>query len=339
MQQVTKQLVPDKLLELGFAFSASKTFLSAVELGVFTELAQSSMTAAELTEKLGLHPRSARDFLDALVALKVLEFYDNGYSNTPESDLFLDRSKPSYIGGYLEMYNSRLYRFWGSLTEGLRSGEPQNEAKNGEDFFGTLYQDPARLKLFLEAMSGVSMGVAKAIAEKFPWEKFQTFIDIGTAQGQLPVTVALSHDHLHGSGFDLPVVRPIYEEYVASRGLSQRLNFHGGDFFQDMLPSADVLVMGQILHDWNLEQKHLLIAKAYEVLPTGGALIVYDALIDDQRCQNTFGLLMSLNMLIETFGGFDYTGADCCAWMDKVGFKDTYTKPLLGAYSMAVGIK
>ena len=237
------------------------------------------------------------------------------------------------------MYNTRLYRFWGSLTEGLRSGQPQNEAKNGEDFFGTLYQDPARLKLFLEAMSGVSMGVAKAIAEKFPWEKFQTFIDIGTAQGQLPVTVALSHDHLHGGGFDLPVVRPIYEEYVASRGLSQRLHFHGGDFFQDMLPSADVLVMGQILHDWNLEQKHLLIAKAYEALPTGGALIVYDALIDDQRCQNTFGLLMSLNMLIETFGGFDYTGADCCAWMEKVGFKDTYTKPLVGAYSMAVGIK
>ncbi|OLT62167.1 methyltransferase [Moorena bouillonii] len=339
MEAINKQLGPDKLLELGLAFSASKTFLSAVELGVFTELAQSSMTAAELTEKLGLHPRSARDFLDALVALNVLDRSNHRYSNTPESDLFLDRSKPSYIGGCLEMCNSRLYGFWGSLTEGLQSGQPQNEAKNGEDFFGTLYRDPARLKLFLEAMSGVSMGVAKAIADKFPWEKFQTFIDIGTAQGQLPVTVALSHDHLRGGGFDLPVVRPIYEEYVASRGLSQRLNFHGGDFFQDMLPSADVLVMGQILHDWNLEQKHLLIAKAYEALPTGGALIVYDALIDDQRCQNKFGLLMSLNMLIETFGGFDYTGADCCAWMDKAGFKDTYTKPLLGAYSMAVGIK
>ncbi|NEO16457.1 MULTISPECIES: methyltransferase [unclassified Moorena] len=339
MEAINKQLGPDKLLELGLAFSASKTFLSAVELGVFTELAQSSMTAAELTEKLGLHPRSARDFLDALVALNVLDRSNHRYSNTPESDLFLDRSKPSYIGGCLEMCNSRLYGFWGSLTEGLQSGQPQNEAKNGEDFFGTLYRDPARLKLFLEAMSGVSMGVAKAIADKFPWEKFQTFIDIGTAQGQLPVTVALSHDHLRGGGFDLPVVRPIYEEYVASRGLSQRLNFHGGDFFQDMLPSADVLVMGHILHDWNLEEKHLLIAKAYEALPTGGALIVYDALIDDERCQNKFGLLMSLNMLIETFGGFDYTGADCCAWMDKVGFKDTYTKPLVGAYSMAVGIK
>ncbi|MBW4574257.1 MAG: hypothetical protein KME08_03135 [Aphanothece sp. CMT-3BRIN-NPC111] len=330
---------PDKILELGMAFWGSKTLLSAVELGLFTELAQGSLDANELAERLKLHPRSARDFFDALVALKMLDRHGDRYSNTSETNLFLDRSKPSYMGGLLEMANARLYPFWGSLTEGLRTGQPQNEAKTGENFFGTLYSDPSRLQQFLSAMTGISIGTAQVIAQKFPWQNYQTFIDVGTAQGGLPVQITLHHQHLRGSGFDLPVVRPIYEQYVASFGLSDRLHFWAGDFFQDPLPTADVIVMGHILHDWNLKQKHMLIAKAYEALPDGGALIVYEALIDDERRKNTFGLLMSLNMLIETPGGFDYTGEDCRNWMHEAGFRETYVEHLVGPDSMVVGIK
>jgi hypothetical protein len=75
--------------------------------------------------------------------------------------LFLDRAKPSYIGGLLEMCNARLYGFWGNLAAGLKTGEAQNEAKRGEDVFAELYADPARLKQFLSAMTGISMGVAR----------------------------------------------------------------------------------------------------------------------------------------------------------------------------------
>jgi len=90
-------------MQLGTAFWGSKTLLSAVELGLFSELANGPANAEELARRHGLHQRSARDFLDALVALGMLERQDGQYSNTPETDLFLDRAKPSYIGGILEM--------------------------------------------------------------------------------------------------------------------------------------------------------------------------------------------------------------------------------------------
>ena len=308
---MSEHLTPEKIMHLGMAFWGSKTLLSAAELGVFTELAKQPLKAEALQERLGLHPRSARDFFDALVALGMLDRKDGVYTNTSETDFFLDKAKPSYIGGFLELTNARLYRFWGSLTEGLKTGLPQNEIKEGGDFFGTLYSDQGKLKAFLQGMTGISMGASKAIAQKFPWEKYKTFIDIGSAQGGLAVQVALAHQHLTGGGFDLQATGPIFDEYVHSFGLSDRLKFVSGDFFKDPLPKADVLVMGHILHDWNLEEKKQLIAKVYEALPEGGAFIIFEALIDDDRRENAFGLLMSLNMLIELPGGFDYTGADC----------------------------
>jgi SAM-dependent methyltransferase len=310
----------DRILQLGFGFWGSKTLLSAVELGVFTELAGGPAKAETLIEAVGLHRRSARDFLDALVALGMLTRDDDEYANTPDSDLFLDRRKPSYVGGLLEMANARLYPFWGSLTEALKTGEPQNEAKQGGDLFESLYADPQRLAGFLQAMTGVSMGSARAIAAQFPWRDYRTFADIGTAQGGLAVQVALAHPHLRGIGFDLPPIRPHFEAHAAANGLSDRLSFREGDFFADPLPSADVLVMGHVLHDWGLEKKQVLLRKAYDALRSGGVLIVYEAMIDDERRQNAFGLLMSLNMLIETREGFDYTGADCTGWMHDVGF-------------------
>ena len=312
-----------------------------MEIGLFTELAnKGSLDFETLAERLMLHPRSATDFLDALVALGMLERDGDQYANTPETDLFLDRAKSSYVGGLLEMANARLYTFWGSLTEALRTGQPQNEAKGGEeDFFAAIYADPGRLKGFMEAMTGISLGSAIAIANKFPWNRYGTFVDVGTAQGGLPVQVALAHEHLSGGGFDLPPVGPIFEQYVDSHGLGGRLRYYPGDFFEDLLPAADVLVMGRILHDWDLEGKQTLLAKAYEALPEGGALIAYDTIIDDERRENAFGLLMSLNMLIETAGGFDYTGADCSAWMREAGFQETYVEHLVGPDSMVVGIK
>ncbi|MCH8947235.1 MAG: methyltransferase [Acidobacteria bacterium] len=319
----TAQLTPGRIMQLGLGFWGSKALLSAVELGVFTELAKEPLDAKMLAERLRLHPRSACDFFDALVALGMLYRNRSKYTNTTETDFFLDRAKPSYVGGMLEMANARLYPFWGSLTEALRTGKPQNEIKKGQDLFSVLYGDPKRLRVFLQGMTGLSLGAARVIAAKFPWGEYKTFIDIGGAQGGVPVQVALAHDHVSGGNFDLPVVGPIFEEYVASFGLSDRLRFYPGDFFKDPLPQADVLIMGHILHDWNLEEKKMLIAKAYKKLPAGGALIVFEAVIDDERRKNAFGLLMSLNMLIETQGGFDYTGADCLGWMREIGFQKT----------------
>jgi ubiquinone/menaquinone biosynthesis C-methylase UbiE len=332
---------PDHIMQIGLGFWASKTLLSAVEMGVFTELAHGPEEFSTLAGRLGLHPRAARDFLDALVALGFLHRTEGHYCNAPDADLFLDRNKPSYIGGMLEMANARLYGFWNHLTEALRTGQQQNEAKNdvGASPFTALYADPARLKGFLAAMSGISHGANLAIARKVPWTKYKTYADVGTAQGDLAVQIALANPHLHGIGFDLAEVGPVFDEYAKVSGVSNRLRFQPGDFFREPLPAVDVLTMGHILHDWNLSEKKTLLGKAYDALNPGGALVVYDALIDDDRTKNAFGLLMSLNMLIETPGGFDYTGADCIGWMKEAGFRNAYVEHLAGPDSMVVGFK
>jgi hypothetical protein len=333
-------VTPDQILQLGFGFWGSKTLLSAIELGVFSALAGGPASEEELRSRLDLDGRSCCDFLDALVALGMLDRGPAGYRNTPAGDLFLDRAKPSYVGGILEMANARLYGFWGSLTEALRTGELQNEAKGGgEDLFEALYRDPARLRGFLKAMTGISTGTALAIAEKFPWDRYQTLCDVGAAEGAVPVHVAMRHAHMSGVGFDLPAVGPIFDDFVASFGLQDRVRFAAGDFFADPLPKADVLVMGHILHDWGMDDKLMLLRKAHDALPDGGSLIVYEAIIDDERQENAFGLLMSLNMLIETREGFDYTGADCCGWMADVGFRESYVQHLVGPDSMVVATK
>jgi hypothetical protein len=331
---------PDHILQTGLAFWASKTLLSAVEMEVFTELAKGPEDLHALTGRLGLHSRSSRDFLDSLVALGFLERHDGKYSNTPSTDLFLDRHKSTYIGGILEMANQRLYGHWSKLTKALRTGERQSEgAGSDQETFAALYADPARLKTFLRAMSGISRGANLAIASRFPWGQYKSAADCGTAQGDLIVQVALRNPHIAGIGFDLPEVAPIFEEYVEENGLASRVKFHPGSFFTEPLPKADVIMMGHILHDWNLDEKRMLIHKAYEGLPEGGAFIAYDAIIDDERKTNAFGLLMSLNMLIETPGGFDYSGADCMGWIKEAGFRETRVEHLVGPDSMVIGIK
>src|SRR5215472_11878211 len=330
----------DQILQIGLGFWASKVLLSAVEMELFTELAKHPEDLQSLQGRLGLHPRSARDFFDALVALGFLERRDDLYTNSPSADFYLDKRKPSYIGGVLEMANHRLYPFWNNLTPALRTGEPQNEAKSGgPNFFSALYADPERLKGFLKAMTGLSKGTNGVIARRFPWKNYKTAVDVGTAQGDLIMQVALANPHISGIGFDLPEVAPIFEDYAAAHNLSSRVKFHTGSFFNDPLPKADVVMMGHVLHDWSLQEKKLLIRKAFETVPAGGALIVYEAIIDDDRSMNVFGLLMSLNMLIETPGGFDYTGADCMGWMKEAGFRESRVEHLLGPDSMVVGIK
>lgn len=336
---MAQEITPDAIMQLGFGYWGSKALLSAVELGLFTELAKGPLTLEAVQSRLGLHQRGARDFLDALTALGMLKREQGQYSNTPETDLYLDRAKPTYVGGMLEMMSTRLFRFWGNLTEGLKTGLPQNEAKDGDDLFQTLYSDPKRLEQFLSAMTGLSLGITRSIAQKFPWSQYQTFVDVGAAQGGLAVVLAQTHPHLKGTGADLPIVGPIFKKYVASHGMQDRVRFESLDFFKQPLPKADVIVMGHILHDWDLETKKMLIAKAYDSLPTGGSLLLFEAIIDDDRKSNSIGLLMSLNMLIETRGGFDYTGADGQAWMREAGFKQTRVEHLSGPDSMVIGVK
>jgi predicted O-methyltransferase YrrM len=333
-------------MQIGMGFWASKTLLSAVELELFTVLARGPLTAQGIAKALALHQRSVPDFPDALVALRLLAREGTGpealYSNSPETAAFLDKKSPAYIGGILEMANARLYRFWGDLSTALRTGAPQNEMKNGgESMFDKLYEVPERLEQFMDAMSGVSAKNFQVLAQKFDFSKYKTLCDVGGATGQLACMVAKEHPSLECLSFDLPAVEPIAKRRIATAGLAGRVKAVSGDFFADSLPKADVITMGMILHDWNLEKKKQLIRKAFEALPPGGAFIAIEALIDDARRENVFGLCMSLNMLVEfgSNGGFDYTGADFASWCKSAGFSRSEVMPLAGPASAAIAYK
>ncbi len=344
MTQATEVLTPTRILETGFAFWASKVLLTAVELEVFTVLSGKKMTAVELGNALKLNPRGTYDFFDTLVSMKFLARDGNGpaakYHNTEETAQFLDKNKPHYVGGILEMSSQRLFKFWHDLPVALKTGKPQNEVRHSQKpMFEELYADLPRLEQFMSAMAGISRGNFMALAEKFDFSRYKTLLDVGGAMGVLSVCVAKKFPQIKCQSFDLPKVVPIAERHIAKEGLSNRIKAVTGDFFKDPLPKADVITMGMILHDWNLPNKKHLIKAAFNALPEGGALVAVENIIDDERRQNTFGLLMSLNMLIEFGDAFDFTFADFTGWCKEAGFKRFELIPLAGPCSAAVAYK
>lgn len=343
-ETMSNQLDPSHIMQTATAFWASKVLLTAVEFDLFSALGDGSMTASELGETLELHPRGTFDFFDALVALKFLEREGDGpegrYRSTPETAAFLDRKSPAYMGGMPQILNSRLFGFWNDLGTALKTGEPQNETKiHGKPIFEELYASEAKLGEFLDAMSGLQAGNFHELAEKFDFSSYRTVSDIGGALALLSRIVGARHGHLTFTSFDLPPVAPHAQKQIDAAGMAGRITVVAGDFFADDLPQADVVTMGNILHDWNLEKKKILIKNAYDALPEGGAFIVIENLIDDARRKNAFGLLMSLNMLIELGDGFDYTGADFRAWCSEVGFKRFEIIALAGPASAAIAYK
>jgi len=346
MEQQPNQPSPENSMKIGTGFWASKILLTAVSFQLFTRLAEKkTMKANDIKNILGLKctDRNVYDFLDALTVFGFLKregILDTAiYLNTPDTDTFLDKNKPSYIGGILEMMNNRLYTFWGSLGEGLLTGLPQNEIKKSEDFFGLIYSDPEKLKGFINAMSGIQMGNFMAFAQKFDFTRYKTLIDVGGSAGLLSLMVARHNAHMRCTSFDLPPVEPVANATIQQFGLSEQVKTASGDFFNMPIPDADIVVMGNILHDWDEENKISLMKKAYDALPADGAFVAIENIIDSERKQNVFGMMMSLNMLIETGTGFDYTFADFNRWANIVGFKSTSIIPLTGPSSAAIAYK
>lgn len=337
---------PEGIMQIGTGFWASKILLSAVNFQLFTILAENnSMSGPAVKSHLGFQctDRNVYDFLDALTAFGFLNregiLETAKYSNTINTDFFLDKKKNSYIGGMLEMLNNRLYGFWGNLEDGLKTGLPQNEVRNNENLFEALYSDADRLKEFIHAMSGIQMGSFMALAQKLDYSGSKTLVDIGGSAGLLSIMVALHQKEMNCISWDLPQVEPIANETILHYKLQDRVKTVKGDFFKDEFPKADIVTMGNILHDWDEETKLMLMRKAYDALPDGGTFVAIENIIDDERTKNAFGMMMSLNMLIETGSGFDYTFADFTFWAKKIGFKSTDIIPLAGPTSAAIAYK
>lgn len=337
---------PEMIMKIGMGFWASKILLTAVRFELFTHLAsQGGMSTTQVKQALGLKcsDRHTMDFLDTLTGFGFLErkglLADAVYTNGADTAFFLDKKKPSYLGGILEMADNRLYDFWGDLSTALRTGQQQNEAKTGDDFFGALYSDPARLREFVNAMGGVQIGAFMAFAQQFDFSGKSTLVDMGGSGGMLSLMVAKHQPHMRCTTVDLPPVEPIAADNIARFQLGDRVSAASRDFFADDFPKADVITMGNILHDWNEEKKLILMRKAYDALPAGGTFVAVENVIDNERRENVFGLMMSLNMLIETSDGFDYTFDDFTRWAKSAGFSRTALIPLAGPTSAAVAYK
>ena len=333
----TNTALPERIIDLAYGFWHSKALFAAVELDVFSKLADGPLDLATLTSRTGIHERGAREFFDALVALGLLDRDAAGrYSNVPESDRYLVRGNANYLGGLLEHLDTRHYQNWTKLVQALVSGKPQSAL--GTESYAGFYADARKQELFLTGMSAGSLLAAQALARRFPWNRYKTFLDVGTAEGCVPVEIASAHPHLQGIGFDLACLEKAFTRYVRKHGLTGRLQFYPGDFFVDPLPRADVLVMGRILHNWDRSIRTMLLEKAYRATSPGGSLIIYDPLIDAER-RSPHGLLSSLNMLLETSGGSEYSAAECESWMRAAGFGDIQVEPLGDMHVAVIGSK
>ncbi|MEK6482040.1 methyltransferase [Catalinimonas sp. 4WD22] len=337
---------PERIMQIATGFCSSKILMSAVNFGLFTLLTEKkSMSARQIKLQLNFKctDRQLYDYLDALLGMGFLQregvLSSAIYYNSTETDRFLDKNKPLYMGTYIELLNDRLNGFWDHFEEGLLTGQSPVNFQNEHYFFEEIQQDPVRLKGFVNAMNGMQMGNFEAFASKFDFSGYTTLTDAGGCGGLLCLTVARQHPHMHCISFDLPALQPIARFSIQEAGLEERVNAVSGDFFVDPLPEAEVVVMCNILHKWDEKKKLELMKAAYEALPPGGALVAIENIIDSERKNNVFGLMVSLNILFEAESGFDYTFWDFQQWANHTGFSSAEIIPLAGADSAVIAYK
>ncbi|KAI0566075.1 O-methyltransferase [Gracilaria domingensis] len=336
------------LMRLGMAFAGSRVFLTAVELDLFTAL-DSPLTAEQICQKLGLHPRAVPDFTDALVALKVIERDGDGpqalYKNSPSSAAFLSKSSSTYKGGILVMCAKRLYKYWGHLTEALHTGQAQNQAHarnkgDGQVDWREMHESSDMdTQGFADAMTSMNTDAHVALAERFNFSEYRSLYDCGGASGQLCCEIVKKNPHIKAVSMDVPAVLEFAKKNIEKQNLKDNVEAVAGDFWNDAYPESDIITMGMILHNNDLEKKKILIKKAYDALPERGVFIAIDMIIDNERRENLPGLLMSLNMLIELGSAFDYTSADFNSWVTEIGFRRAEALTLVPPISACIAYK
>lgn len=320
---VRKITTPAEILRLGNTFCDAKALLTGVELGLFTVLADRPATVEEVRAELKLHGRGLSDLLNLLVALGLLERDAGRYGNTESTQRYLVRGTQSYIGGFLERSNRNLYPAYGRLSEALRTGEPQTGSS-----FEEVAGNPQILRQFVHMMDALTHTLGPQVAAAHDWTLHKSVLDVGGCRGNLVTQILTAQPHLEGHVFDIPQMEPFFDEKVAEVGLTGRVTFHGGSFFDvDELPAADVVVLGHVLHDWDPQQRRDLVALAYAAVHPGGALLVYDRMLEDEPL-HVDNLVISLDMLLVTDGGSEYAVTELFDHAAAAGCSDVTAEPL-----------
>jgi 3-hydroxy-5-methyl-1-naphthoate 3-O-methyltransferase len=317
MSEPAANLSPIPLMQIATGFWASKTLAAANELNLFTRLSGTvGTTAEELAEALALHPRPAEMLLTGCAALGLLEKQNGRYRNSPLAEQFLVKGQPYYFGGFIEMLDKRLYPGWGKLTEAIRTNRPTTwDPDTQKSLFEG--EDPAMMALFWEAMHSTSTFTARALAGAVDFGRYKRVLDVGGGSGAYDIELCRHYPHLRATVYDLPFVTEIAAGKVAQARLADRITTAAGDFFADPEFPADhdAILLSMILHDWDEAKDREILGKCYAALPRGGVVIISELLADDDKTGPASAALMSLNMLIETEGGRNYTAGEYSTWL------------------------
>ena len=313
---------PIPLMQLATAFWGFKTLATAIDMDLFTRFSTSPMTAQELAQWFRIEERPAEMLLTGCAGLGLLCKQNGRYCNTPLAEKFLVRAGRYYFGGFVSMLNRRLYSGWDKLPEALSTNRPTtwDPDKQSSLFEGA---DPAMMQTFWQAMHSLSIFTARALGEAVDFSAFRKLLDVGGGSGAFDIELCLRYPNLSATVYDLPFVTEIAKGRVAEAGLDDRITSRSGDFFADpKYPPHDVILLSMIMHDWSEQEDRAILRKCYEALPPGGAVIISELLVNDEKSGPAPAALMSLNMLIETVGGRNYTSAEYRVWLEDIWFRE-----------------
>ncbi|MGA3328262.1 MAG: class I SAM-dependent methyltransferase [Terriglobia bacterium] len=318
---------PAPVLDLIQAFRRSKTLFTAVSLGIFDRLGDGAADAPTLAHELDADADALQRLLDACVSLGLLEKQAALYSNPPLATTYLTRSSPHTLAGYILYSDRALYPLWGNLEAAIRAGTNRWQQTFGgkasifEHFFRT---EEAR-RDFLSGMDGFGQLSSPAVVAAFDLGRFRRLVDLGGGTGHLALTACARYPQLQGAVFDLPAAISTTRDYVGRRSLGVQVDLIVGDFFTDPLPEADIFALGRILHDWSEDKIRTLLKKVWERLPSGGALLIAEKLLNDDKTGPVPALMQSLSMLVCTEGK-ERTLAEYTALLRQAGFAQVMGK-------------
>jgi hypothetical protein len=343
---------PEPIFQIVTGFWASKALMAAVELELFTKLSGGKqMTLKELQQALEMKARPTDVFASALASLGLLqvtkkkEGSERLFANTPISEMFLDKSKASYMGEIITMFDKRLYKAWDKLVESLKSNKPVDAADGGgaETIFDQAKSKQAveEIQKFTHAMQGVSIGPAMQLPKAYDFSKHRRMMDIGGGSGVYAIQVVKANPHITATVLDLEPVCQMAEQYIKIHNLQDKVKTKPLDFFKEDIPTGyDVAFLSLILHDYSEEKGIALLKKIYNSLANDdGVVVISEWLINDDKTGPPASALMGLNMVIETYGGKNYSYAEIADMLKQAGFKRTEKRPLTAPAEIVIGYK
>jgi ubiquinone/menaquinone biosynthesis C-methylase UbiE len=312
------------LMQLTTGLWASQTLAAAEGLDLFTFLSGGpGATVAEVAAEVGIAGRPAEIVLTACAALGLLTRDGDRYRNSPTAEEYLVRGKQYYFGDYVRMQREYGYPGWMRVSDAIKANAPSRVTSNEQD---GIFEAGTRPRVFWDGLYPLSALTARVLAASVDFGAATSLLDVGGGNAAFAVELCRRYPDLRVTVFDLPFVCDYTAGRISEEKLSDRVSLCPGDFFQDQeLPGEhDTILLSMILHDWDEPRNAEILAKCFRALPGGGQLVISELLVDDEKTGPVDAALMSMNMLVGTWGR-NYTVAEYQEWLAAAGFDDIRT--------------